>query len=424
MIRRVLRLVLSVGLVCLVGAGGCSSGGTTGPTYDQGAFDTGSKWDGSVQDWGSVPDLYPTPVDKSVTPKDYGPTPDGSLCGNKKVDSPAETCDKAITAGKEGACPTSLADCDDQNSCTDDSLTGSAATCTAACVNAPKPNCCGNGTMEGTEECDDGNVVDKDGCSNQCKLPGGHLLITEVATSPTEAEFIEIYNPSTAAVALDGFYLADRVDYFMVTVKDGLKGVASDFVARFPAGASIGPGAYLTIAVQGALNYKIAYGISPDYELKNTDTTIPDLEAPQAKAIGSTAGLTDGGELVILFNWDGGSDLVEDIDYVVWKGASAAAVSKTSICVDGIDADTTDSCYLADTDVTTQSYLSPPSSGGSLHRCDYLEGTEKQNGGNGATGHDETSEPLGGTSGTWKRNPKTLAHRTPGEPAPVGFCPQ
>ncbi len=42
--------------------------------------------------------------------------------------------------------------------------------------------------------------------------------------------------------------------------------------------------------------------------------------------------------------------------------------------------------------------------GGSLHRCNYREGTEKATGGNGATGHDETSENESGAGATWKRN--------------------
>ena len=34
-------------------------------------------------------------------------------------------------------------------------------------------NTCGNGTLEGTEACDDGNLVNGDGCSAVCTLEGG-----------------------------------------------------------------------------------------------------------------------------------------------------------------------------------------------------------------------------------------------------------
>jgi cysteine-rich repeat protein len=283
-------------------------------------------------------------------------------------------------------------------------------------------NCCGNGTIEGSEACDDGNVVDKDGCNNLCKLPGGHLLITELVTSPSEAEFIELYNPSAATVALDKLYLSDRIDYLQVTEQGGAGGASSDFIARFPTGASLAAGAYAIIAIQGGLKYKMTYGKAPDYELKATDSTVPDMVAPFTSAISTNAGLTDGNEFVMLFTWDGSSDLIQDIDYVLWKSSGGTMVYKTSaVCIDGVDADATKTCYKSDTDVTKQSALQPASAGGSLHRCNYLEGAEITSGGNGVTGHDETSEVLGST---WKRNPNTLKYRTPGATAAVGFCPQ
>jgi len=34
-------------------------------------------------------------------------------------------------------------------------------------------NCCGNGTIEGTETCDDGNTYDEDGCSSVCEIEPG-----------------------------------------------------------------------------------------------------------------------------------------------------------------------------------------------------------------------------------------------------------
>ncbi len=56
------------------------------------------------------------------------------LCGNGKLD-PGEACDTLITSGA-GSCPT-LADCDDGEPCTKDTLSG--ATCLAKCVNATLP---------------------------------------------------------------------------------------------------------------------------------------------------------------------------------------------------------------------------------------------------------------------------------------------
>jgi cysteine-rich repeat protein len=370
----------------------------------------------------SLPDVHSVDKNKKL---DTGKKPDtkllvdkshleASLCGNKKVDS-GETCDKGIATGQPGACPQSVADCDDKNKCTTDGFSGAVASCTAVCTHTPIANCCGNGTKDSGEECDDGNITDNDGCSNTCKLPGGHLLITEVAVSPSEAEFIEIYNPSTTSVSLDKVYIADRYDYFQLT-GGTLTSASNDFVARFPAGSTIGPGQYIVIAIQGSLAYKTTYGKAPDFELTNSEASVPDMVAPLSNAIGSQAGLTDGGELLMLFTWDGTSDRVQDLDYVVWKGSSATAVFKnSSVCLP--------TCYANDTDPASQSYLTPPAQGGSLHRCNYLEGAEKKSGGNGATGHDETSEPLDGVGATWKRNPSTLGDRTPAAPAPAGFCP-
>ncbi|MFC1482450.1 DUF4215 domain-containing protein [Myxococcota bacterium] len=100
------------------------------------------------------------------------------VCGNGLVEPP-ETCD--------GSCPTS---CDDGDGCTVDQLTGDAATCDVVCINnsvacqdgdgccpggglgacnplndSDCPPMCGNGLLEGSEACDDGNLADWDGCT-------------------------------------------------------------------------------------------------------------------------------------------------------------------------------------------------------------------------------------------------------------------
>jgi len=107
-------------------------------------------------------------------------------CGNGVVDA-GETCDTGIAMG-QGACP---ATCQDNNACTTNVLSN-AGTCTAACTfpaitmpangdgccptgaNATNDNdcapVCGNGVVEGTEQCDDGNTNNADACSNTCRL--------------------------------------------------------------------------------------------------------------------------------------------------------------------------------------------------------------------------------------------------------------
>ncbi|HVV83099.1 MAG TPA: DUF4215 domain-containing protein, partial [Kofleriaceae bacterium] len=107
-------------------------------------------------------------------------------CGNGQVDQ-GETCDTGIAAGP-GKCP---AVCTDGMVCTSDHIIN-AGTCTAACsfspINAPMngdgccpaganslndSDClprCGNGLLEAGEQCDDGNLVNGDACTNACTL--------------------------------------------------------------------------------------------------------------------------------------------------------------------------------------------------------------------------------------------------------------
>jgi cysteine-rich repeat protein len=149
-------------------------------------------------------------------------------CGNGVVD-PGEACDLGAQNGTGVGCSASCqldcatsADCADTNSCNGNEscvpttvggqmlmkcqpgtnatkcsactggLCDGAGTCTASvcgdgCVDASKgetcdppngttcdPTChlapvCGNGTLEGSEQCDDGNLFDLDGCDSGCK---------------------------------------------------------------------------------------------------------------------------------------------------------------------------------------------------------------------------------------------------------------
>lgn len=99
-----------------------------------------------------------------------------STCGDGTLD-PGEACDNGIASGT-GSCPANAAACNDSNPCTVDTLAGSAANCTAACMHAAittpsgatKDNCCpaganlntdadctamcGNGAVESGELCD------------------------------------------------------------------------------------------------------------------------------------------------------------------------------------------------------------------------------------------------------------------------------
>jgi hypothetical protein len=64
------------------------------------------------------------------------------------------------------------------------------------------------------------------------------------------------------------------------------------------------------------------------------------------------------------------------------------------VVVEGIDADADSSAYLDDTDPSNQELAHPGQHdfGLTVSRLDLSEGTESTAGGNGITGHDETSE--------------------------------
>ncbi|MEM7799976.1 MAG: ExeM/NucH family extracellular endonuclease [Chloroflexota bacterium] len=235
------------------------------------------------------------------------------------------------------------------------------------------------------------------------------LLLTELVVTPTGGEFIEIYNPGSSAVDLSDVYLTDATFaggstyyYNIVTGSNAGGGGFSDFFARFPDGASIAAGEYQTVALAGSTDFFTAYGVNPTYELYEDDVSadaIADMREALAGSINSQGGLTNGGEVAVLFTWDGASDLVTDLDYAIW-GDTAEAVDKTGISIDGPDADTDTSTYLNDTALASQDLIaaSAHAGGSSWQREDLTEGTEIKTGGNGANGHNETSENL---SATW-----------------------
>ena len=241
------------------------------------------------------------------------------------------------------------------------------------------------------------------------------LLLTEVVVTPTGGEFVEIHNPTPAAIDLSDVYLTDATFapggsfyYNIVTGANAGGGGFSDFHARFPDGASIAAGAFQTVAMAGSDDFAAAYGFDPDYELFEDGAAadgVADMREALAGSINNQGGLTNSGEVVVLYAWDGESDLVADLDYALW-GDAAEAVDKTGVSIDGPDADTTTSTYLDDTAVAAQDVIAPGShaAGNSFQRLDFDEGDELQSGGNGIGGSDETSENL---SQTWAEIPAT-----------------
>ena len=95
------------------------------------------------------------------------------------------------------------------------------------------------------------------------------LLISEVMNNPNGhepgLEWIEIYNRSIQRINLVGHKIGDSE-----TRGD------SEGMFHFPEGSIIEPGQVVVIANQGLL-FSQFYGFQPDYELLDSDQTIPDL---------------------------------------------------------------------------------------------------------------------------------------------------
>lgn len=233
------------------------------------------------------------------------------------------------------------------------------------------------------------------------------VLFSEVAVSPSGGTFVEIVNPNDFAVDLTGYYLSDRADYYLVVSQDN--SAASDFIARFPSATVIPAEGMLVVALDGAEFFN-TYGVDADFEILGTSAVATDLGENWAGAIGGSAGLTDATETLVLFFWDGTSDLVIDSDYVFWGTPTPTnpAVCKTGVTVGN-------SAYRDDTDPASQAGTIVPATGESVVRVDLAEGEESAGQGNGFWGHDETSENL---NVTWMRSQAP----GPGCPAGEGLC--
>ncbi len=238
-----------------------------------------------------------------------------------------------------------------------------------------------------------------------------HLLLSEIIVTPSEGEYIEIYNPTGSTIVLSDYYVTDATSpgggiyyYNIVTGVNYGGGINSDFNARFPDGATIAPLEYQTISMPGSDDFYTTFGSTPTYELYEDGAadSIPDMREAVAGSINNQGGLTNGGEVVILYYWDGISDLVIDIDYAVW-GDKVEAVDKTGIAIDSAaDADILTTTFEDDTLIANQEVLYTDGHliGYSFSRIDMTEGTEVKWFSNGITKHDETSE---NGSTTWNR---------------------
>ncbi|MBI4575251.1 MAG: lamin tail domain-containing protein [Planctomycetes bacterium] len=222
-------------------------------------------------------------------------------------------------------------------------------------------------------------------------------------------EFVEIYNPTAAAIDLSDYYLTDGTNttggnfYWKVAAGQPLASgpaFTSDFHARFPGGARIGAGEFQTVVIGEADVggvFQSTYGADPDYELATDADGIGDMrEVYPGSMNGTSVTLTDSGETVILYRWDAKAALVEDVDQFSW-GDGVTRSNPTAVDKTGVSSGA--STYKNDTPLARQkaNRFTPAfvhTVQDTYQRVDYKEGVETRTGGNGLQGHDETSEDL------------------------------
>ena len=198
-----------------------------------------------------------------------------------------------------------------------------------------------------------------------------HILISEIVISPTDGEYIKITNPTNNTVDLTDYYLTDATDtstssfyYNLPSGNNFHSGSSSDFTARFPAGYSINSGESVIIAIDET-RYNNEYGEMPDLAIKSDFLNAVD----GINSIGLAPTYLDNfSETIVLFYWDGTSDIVKDVDYILW-GDKKCAVDKTGI-----------STYLNDTPIDQQEFAPYHVEGKKLQRISN-EGSETSSGG-------------------------------------------
>ncbi len=221
-------------------------------------------------------------------------------------------------------------------------------------------------------------------CLTGFAVSQNHLLLSEIQVAPDAQEFIEIFNPNPFPILLENYYLSDYSAYYEV-VANNFSTDPGDFLVRFPAGTQIDSGGVIVIALNGS-----GWTVPPDYEISG-NSPATDMTSLYT---GSSVALSNS-EMIILFYWDGQSDLVADIDYVMWGSNPAVFVNKSGVSIDGPDPDTIPSAYQNDTpEISQTGFGTAPISGKSMARLSVTETGENLLNGNGITGHDETSEPV------------------------------
>jgi hypothetical protein len=216
-----------------------------------------------------------------------------------------------------------------------------------------------------------------------------HLIFHRISPGEKDAEYVEIKNPTGFDIFIGDYYITDAtkpVDssyYFNLPSGENFWSHSiNDFIARFP-DTTVSAGSSFILSFHDSTRYFNYYNEYPDFTLSGN--MLNAIEGEQTiSIIPNYAGIEmlQNPEVLILFKWTEGESLVQDVDYFLW-GDTTYGVSKTN--GDG---------YQSDTPLSQQSVM-PAISGDQIYQRRRTE--EKDEilfGGNGITGHDETSENL------------------------------
>lgn len=240
----------------------------------------------------------------------------------------------------------------------------------------------GGGQDARTDGMTDGPVMAKD-----------HLLLSEVKSVGPE-EFIEIWNPTSRPISLANYYLADYNEYWKLPSNPSPTIAQNDFLAQLPSNATLAAGQVATVAMLAA-DFMTKYSRAATYSL---DAVSGAQKLERVIGAANSPTITNGGEIVVLFYWNGQTDLVQDVDIIM--AGPALTVGEGNYLsvkgtVDGPDADTTGSTYKTDSNLLGGGMMGTAAGDNSYKRIKLETGAETQtDNGNGLTGDDETSENL------------------------------
>ena len=222
-----------------------------------------------------------------------------------------------------------------------------------------------------------------------------HLVFSRISIQPTDAELVSIYNPTSEPINMENYYITDasrsnqdKFYYKINTQNDYWSGQYNDFIARFPENYNIAPNETLILGLHNNEIFSNYYGYDADLtlfeDMRNAFDGVTTISL--SSAFVNQDMLDDDSEVLILFYYEEGADLIQDIDYFIWGGIEEA-IDKTDVAN-----------YLNDTPIDNQlPYYSHGLDSTYVRSVLNSEGNEVLTGGNGITGHDETSEDFPNT---------------------------